>query len=199
MGIRLILILWTAVAWLAGYSGAFLRLPTMAPQACVAILTMILLTVYFFSRQARGKIAALTLRGLLIPHIGRFVGIYFLYLHREGRLPEAFAVRGGWGDIIAATGALLLILAAASFTKFRGAVLVWNIFGLIDIGFVVAMAVRANLTDPASMNELRHLPLSLLPTLLVPLIIGTHVIIFHQLIQNRRANAEARAKVQHGN
>jgi hypothetical protein len=37
------------------------------------------------------------------------------------------------------------------------------------------------LADPASMGPLRTLPLSLLPTFLVPLIIASHVLIFWRL------------------
>ena len=58
---------------------------------------------------------------------------------------------------------------------------IWNFVGLIDIGMVVLAAARLGLTEPASMRALTHLPLSLLPTWLVPLIIATHLLIFVRL------------------
>jgi hypothetical protein len=46
---------------------------------------------------------------------------------------------------------------------------------------VVASATRVNLTDPGQLRPLTHLPLSLLPTFLVPLIIASHIVIFARL------------------
>jgi hypothetical protein len=59
--------------------------------------------------------------------------------------------------------------------------LIWNTLGLIDIVFVVFSALRFGLKDWQSMQALRELPLSLLPTFLVPLVIASHVLIFVRL------------------
>jgi hypothetical protein len=63
--------------------------------------------------------------------------------------------------------------------------LIWNSIGLIDIIFVVSSALRFGLKDWQSMHALRELPLSLLPTFLVPLIIAAHILIFVRLIRAR--------------
>ena len=84
----------------------------------------------------------------------------------------------GWGDIVvAATALLLLIFRPTSATVYR----LWNIAGLADILMVVFTATRLALQDAASMAALLRLPLSLLPTFLVPLIIFTHIVIFFRL------------------
>jgi len=59
----------------------------------------------------------------------------------------------------------------------------WNLIGLIDIILVVISAVRINSADPGQLRALTHLPLSLLPTFLVPLIIATHIMIFARLLR----------------
>ena len=121
------------------------------------------------------------LRWLVLFHLLRLVaGVYFLVLCQRATLPCAFAMRAGWGDIIVAV--LTLAVVAAMRTEFaKTLLLIWNTTGLIDIIFVVFSALRFGLTDWQSMQALRELPLSLLPTFLVPLIIASHVLIFIRL------------------
>jgi len=122
---------------------------------------------------------------LVLFHLTRlFAGVYFLVLCQHGELPCGFARPAGWGDIIVA----VLALAVVSATRTRFAkmlLLVWNMLGLIDIIFVVFSALRFGLKDWQSMHALRELPLSLLPTFLVPLIIASHVLIFVRLTRAR--------------
>jgi preprotein translocase subunit SecY len=82
---------------------------------------------------------------------------------------------------VIATTALLWLVLVREPAAHRPLLWVWNACGLIDIVFVVATAARIAAADPASMGPLRHLPLSLLPTFLVPLIIASHVLIFWRL------------------
>src|SRR3954464_6449456 len=124
---------------------------------------------------------ALPLPALLLPHASRFVGMYFLVLHARGELPFAFAVPGGWGDIASAAGAFALACVPPQKAWRARAYLAWNVFGLVDILFVIATAARLALTDPNSMRALLHLPLSLLPTFSVPLIVASHLILFIRL------------------
>ena len=121
------------------------------------------------------------LRWLVLFHLLRLVaGVYFLVLCQRATLPCAFAMRAGWGDIIVAV--LTLAVVAAMRTEFaKTLLLIWNTIGLLDIIFVVFSALRFGLTDWQSMQALRELPLSLLPTFLVPLIIASHVLIFIRL------------------
>ena len=97
-------------------------------------------------------------------------------------MPFAFAVLGGWGDIVVATLALVLLVLRPSS---RAIYYVWNTIGFIDIFFVVITATRLALADSASMAALLRLPLSLLPTFVVPLVIFTHVVIFLRLKNDR--------------
>jgi hypothetical protein len=116
------------------------------------------------------------LRWLVLLHLTRFVGFYFFYLCGRGELPFDFAAPAGWGDIIVAALAILL-LALSGARKWR-MLIVWNTIGLTDVLFVVLTALRLGLEDRHSMHSLREFPLSLLPTFLVPLLIASHVLIF---------------------
>ena len=66
---------------------------------------------------------------------------------------------------------------------------IWNTLGFIDILFVVTTATRLALRDPDSMVALLQLPLSLLPTFLVPLIMFTHIVIAIRLFRLQRVSA----------
>ncbi|MFL6594823.1 MAG: hypothetical protein ACJ8HQ_05215 [Chthoniobacterales bacterium] len=123
------------------------------------------------------------LRWLILLHVTRFIGIYFLLQATRGAMPREWAVPAGTGDILIASGAVLLL--AIGWAK-GGALLVWNILGLIDIVCVVLLAMRVGLRNWAAIAFLRELPLSLLPFFLVPLIITTHLLIFARLHRDRR-------------
>src|SRR5207245_8062697 len=113
-----------------------------------------------------------------------FGGAYFLVLCQRRQLACAFAAPAGWGDI--ASGVLAVALVSSMHTQFAKTVLLsWNTLGLIDIVFVVSSALRFGLKDWQSMHALQELPLSLLPTFLVPLIIASHVLIFVRLSRAR--------------
>jgi hypothetical protein len=141
-------------------------------------LVALLLIAYGSSSEFRGWLSSVPLAWLVSVHVVRFVGFYFLWLHEHGQLPFAFAVLGGWGDIVVATLALVLLVLRP---RSRAIYHIWNTLGLADILFVVITATRLALADPASMATLLRLPLSLLPTFIVPLIIFTHAVIFLRL------------------
>jgi hypothetical protein len=119
------------------------------------------------------------IRLLIGLHLVRFVGVYFLYLYTRQELPYGFAVWGGMGDIAVAALALFVI----RFANFRPGLIAWNIVGLADILGVAAIAARSEMQSPGSMHQLDKFPLILLPTLVVPLVIFTHVLmlmrVFH--------------------
>jgi hypothetical protein len=125
----------------------------------------------------------------VLPHVTRFVGVYFLLLYQRGVLPYAFAVPGGWGDIIVASLAVGVVFLPLGEKLRHHVCFIWNTIGLVDILFVVVMAARIGLTRPWQLGALRVLPLSVLPTFLVPLIIATHVLIYVNLVRKLRETA----------
>ncbi len=183
--VRVIFWLWFTAAMLAGHSLVLQRLPAPVVPGMVFTLTALLLLAYFRLGAVRTWVDALSLRTLVLLHVTRFVGIVFLVLYHRGQLPYAFAVPGGIGDIIIATFALPVALAPLDESVRLRVTNIWNVAGLADILFVVITAIRINLADPTEMHALTHLPLSLLPTFLVPLIIASHVIIFFRLSRSR--------------
>ena len=175
-------LVWLAVAIGLGAAGYTASWRPPIPQLVLAGLTALLLAAVVLRPHLRGWLAALDLRWLVAVHLTRFVGFYVLLLYyRDAALPRAFAVPGGWGDIVVATLALALLIAGGAFDRRPALVGAWNALGLLDILFVVATAARRALAEPDSMNALLRLPLSLLVTFLVPIIIADHVVVFWRI------------------
>jgi len=173
---------WLLAAGVVGSSGWFAALSPPAPQLVLAGLTIALLLAVRLWSPLRQFVATVDLRALVLFHVTRFVGFYFLALHARGELPWAFAVPGGWGDnAVAATALLLVLLARPDSHGGRRAYLAWNVLGLLDILGVILIAARLAFADPGSMRALLRLPLSLLLTFVVPVIIVTHVLMLTRL------------------
>lgn len=178
----LILSTWLGIAIIAGATGSTAALNPPAPQFAAAILTLSVIALSRIPR-IRAWIDALDVRAMVALHLTRFVGIVFLVLAARGTLPPAFGVPAGWGDIAVALTALLLIAAVHPRKPGgRGPYFVWSAVGLIDLLYVVYTAARIGTDDPASLQVMMRLPLSLLPTFLVPLLLGTHVLIIRRLV-----------------
>jgi hypothetical protein len=194
MNLRLTLItctgLWLAAAIALVASGALAAAPLPAPQLLIAALTGTLLALYCKSTRFRAWVDTLPTQLLVLVHACRFVGLYFILMYACGQLPYEFAVPAGLGDICIASTAIMI---AAMPTNTKASSLLyqtWNALGLLDILLVVVTAGWFSTMNPSSMAPLTRLPGSLLPTFLVPVIIGTHVILLLRLQRDSRANSE---------
>ncbi len=192
LAVRICVWTWLIAAMLVGHYRLLQGLPMPAIQGGLFGLTGILLGLYFRVRSLRAWFDGLDLRALVLLHVTRFVGFYFLLLYRRGELPREFAMPAGWGDNLVAAFALGVVFWPMSAAARRRAITIWNVVGLVDILLVVMTAARFGLTEPWRLMSFTVLPLSLLPTFLVPLIIATHVIIFLRL--RREAPSRERHK-----
>jgi hypothetical protein len=173
---------WLCFALAVGVAGWFRNVSAPAVAVTVWILTALALLACWKIQMVRDWAATVDLRWLIALHLTRFVGIYFLVLGKHGDLPRGFAGPAGFGDILIAMISLF-ILAVPELRMLRPALLSWNILGLVDILLVIFSALRFGLRDWQSMAPLRELPLSLLPTFIVPLIVASHVLIFVRLLK----------------
>lgn len=178
--VRIVFWIWVAAAIMAGRA-LILQRSTAGLPAVLLGLTALLVYAYFRFQSLRQWVDALDIRTLVLLHVTRFVGIATLVLYQRGELPYAYAVPGGLGDIVIATFALPVALAPLDPAKRQRAIYIWNVVGLVDILLVAATAIRLNLSEPWLMRPLTELPLSLLPTFLVPLLIAIHIVIFARL------------------
>jgi hypothetical protein len=123
------------------------------------------------------------LRPLLVLHSFRFIGLAFLVPGVVSpELPSAFAYAAAYGDIIAATLALLALIALP---RGAGIVIAWifNLWGSADL---LDAFYQANATGLMA-GQLGAT--YFIPTLIVPLLLITHGLAFRILLQHQSESA----------
>jgi hypothetical protein len=123
------------------------------------------------------------LRPLLILHSFRFIGLAFLVPGVVSPdLPSAFAHSAAYGDIVAAT---LALLSLASLPRGAGVVIAWifNLWGSADLLNAFYQANDAGLM--AGQLGATYF----IPTLIVPLLLITHGLAFRILLQHQSGSA----------
>jgi len=180
LGLQLTLAAWLVAALTAGATGVIARSPIPLPAVAV-VLTLAILLAYRVAPAARRQVDAVPTAALVRLHAVRIIaGANFLRLAGAGALPVEFAGAAGWGDIAVGIGAVLVLAFCVPprTPGRRRALLAWNALGLVDILLVLGNAARLFLADPDFGGPFTSLPLSLLPTFLVPLVIASHVLLF---------------------
>jgi hypothetical protein len=123
------------------------------------------------------------LRPILILHSFRFVGLAFLVPGVVSPdLPSAFAHPAAYGDIAAAT---LALLSLATLSSRAGVVIAWifNLWGSFDLLSAFYHAAEAGLM-PGQLGATYFIP-----TLLVPLMLITHALAVRILLQHQSESA----------
>jgi hypothetical protein len=177
----LVLAVWFLTALIAGAAGWLERLPPPGPQVVLFLLSAAALIVATRAPSIKAWVASLPLAAFVALHLTRFIGLYFVWLYGRGELPYLFAIPCGWGDVVVATSAALLLVFAQPLEARPKLTFAWNALGFFDIVFTVLTASQLATASPASMAALVRLPLVLLPTFLVPLILVTHILMFGRL------------------
>ena len=116
---------------------------------------------------------------LTAPHTFRVVGVAFIIAMGLGKLPAAFALPAGLGDI--AVGITALFIARRLASGDRTGAGWFNILGLLDlivavsIGFLAGLGPTRLLDISPSTADIALLPLALIPTTAVPLAVALHI------------------------
>lgn len=179
--VRFVFWIWILGAIALAYSGTLARMPLPVIPVFVFGLTAVLVLAYRKIIPFRNWLDELDIRALVSLHITRFVGVYFLVLYQRGELPHAFAVPGGVGDIAVAVAAIAILLIPMSDERRLRMISIWNVVGLVDILLVISTAARLVWSGSQELRAMTYLPLSLLPTFLVPLIVAGHIAIYARI------------------
>jgi hypothetical protein len=118
------------------------------------------------------------LRPLLMLHAFRFIGLSFLVPGIVSpELPAAFAQPAAYGDLVATVMALSALLALRTAA---GTALVWifNIWGAADLLYAFYQGLFGARIEPGHLGATYFIP-----TVIVPLLLVTHVVIFLLLVR----------------
>ncbi len=161
----------------------------MTPQLVFGLTIVLALFTWGMvaARYAWPKLRALprteALRPVLLLHAFRFFGLAFLVPGVVSpALPAALAHPAAYGDFVTS---LLALLALATLSSRPGTIVVWlfNVVGTTDLLLAYYNGTRTGLgLDPGLLGALYFIP-----TVLVPLLLVTHVLVFRLLL-----GAEAR-------
>jgi hypothetical protein len=133
--------------------------------------------------ELRFRPRAEALQPLLTLHSFRFIGLAFLVPGVVSPdVPSAFANSAAFGDLIAATLALFSLL---SLPRSAGVVTAWifNIWGTVDLLDAFYQANHAGLL-PGQLGAAYFIP-----TVIVPLLLITHGLVFRILLQHQTQSA----------
>ena len=157
----------------------------MPPQLCFFVsiafsfIAWTTVTARYIWPELRLRPRAAALQPLLILHSFRFMGLAFLVPGVVSPdLPSAFTHPAAYGDLIAAA---LALLSLVSLRRKPGVVMAWifNLWGIVDLLNAFYQAQHAGLL--AGQLGATYF----IPTVLVPLLLITHGLVFRILLQHQ--------------
>lgn len=175
---------WFALSLTASALHIYVAGPNAPPLALgLAALTPIVAFAIWFavSPGLRQFTLSLNPRILTMVQSWRVIGFVFLVLATYGILPRAFALPAGWGDIAIGATASFVALTLAS-PNHRTIFIIWQVLGIVDLVMAVTLGTLVPIIDPHGIPTaaMTVLPLSLIPTFVVPLLLILHVICIMQ-------------------
>ena len=181
---------WVAAAAIAGGLGV-VNEPGRPPLALASFFVIPIggfVGAYLTSASFRAFTRTIPLWVLVGSHVWRFVGLGFVIGWLTGALPAGFGIPAGFGDIIAAAGALILLPRVRDGRASRKWLLAWNILGILDLAAAITLGVLYSEstagvlhTATASTKPLVTFPVSLIPTFFVPLFLLAHALTFRRI------------------
>jgi hypothetical protein len=170
--------------------------PVPGPPLAFVVTVIAALVAWNGSARFRNALLSLPLEGLVGINALRVAGLFFLILLAQHRLPAPFAPSAGLGDIATGLGAIWLAARLASGRAVPSrSIAIWNAFGALDLVVAVTLGTLSagfplRVFGGSDEIAITSLPWVIIPTLLVPLYLLTHLTIAARL-SSRRADRMA--------
>jgi hypothetical protein len=168
------------ISALGGFTNAYNRLGLSV--AVASLSPLIVFSIWFaVSKSFREYTMSLSPVLLTASQFFRLVGFTFVLLEARNSLPAIFALPASYGDMFIGATAILVAWKFAE-PRRRGAFIVWQILGILDLVTAVTLGVSSPFLDPRGIpvTLMTVLPLSLIPTFFVPLFLILHVVCIAQ-------------------
>ena len=178
---------WLCVIAVVGLTGIYDTAPPQVMGLTIAGCTLLLLALSRFNTSFRSNLDSITTESLICIHSIRApIGAAFLVMASEGLLPDLFANRAGYGDILTATLGVLVIVFCSTLKNQKLktiAYVIWNVVGLADLLVAVGTGIYLALQIQDSMIWIARLPLLLVPTFILPILFTSHIIMLKRLMR----------------
>ena len=160
----------------------------------VTLPVVALIGAFFAVPSIRETMLETPLPALVAVNAIRVLGVLFVILYADGKLPAPFAPSAGWGDIFAGVTALPLAWAMLRFgPRVRPLAFLWNAIGLADLVNAVALGALSApgplqvFAGPPTSAAMTNLPWLMIPGFLVPALMFIHLVIFYRLAKTEAA------------
>ena len=168
----------------------------MSPQAIFGISVLMglvvwgMIVVWYVWPALRDRPRTEALRPVLLLHAFRFVGLAFLVPGVVSPdLPAAFAEPAAYGDL---STSMLALLAIATLGSRAGTIIVWvfNCVGTVDLLNAFYQGDRLGVGITPGLQGAAYF----VPTVLVPLLLVTHALVFRILLGTDAPGGQPRAR-----
>ena len=189
-----LLFFWLIFTGILAINGFYLKTDDVPPRLVLAgVLPPLLLIIAYFIFAGKSFIEPLPLRILTLLHIIRVpVEIVLWWLYGQKLVPELMTFEGRNFDILAGISAPVIAWLAFRGGKVKRTLLiVWN---LICLGLLVNIVANAILSFPFPFQQfafdqpnrgLVYFPFIWLPTVVVPIVLFSHLISLWKLYKNK--------------
>jgi hypothetical protein len=191
----IVLIVWGLAVAGAAEAGVFRAIYPLLLAPLIALGIAVPVVVYAISDGFRAYIEAIGLRPLTAFHIWRIAAaLVFFWYGAHNLLPEIFVQNAGWGDLVAGSLALGVILLPESRSRY----LAFHIFGFADFVVAVGTGLTFFLLNDPRMSAIQTLPMALIPLYGVGISGASHIMAFDLLrrgsgIKSKATHATAKA------
>ncbi len=184
------------IAHRGGYSTQADQPPWLAIAAGAELLALLALSRLPVVRRAlSGPNAA---RLLARPHAARVVGVAFILSMAAGHLPALFVLPAGLGDMAVGTAELLVWRRFSAAGRSGRLAVAFNWLGIGDLVVAVSLGALTGYgvihVSPSS-DAIAQLPVSLIPTVGVPVFLALHILGLQRLRGSRGSAEDATGRL----
>lgn len=187
-----IILIWILLQGLLAITGFYLKTNRFPPPISLLIFPPLLFIIILFATDSGKRfidqLKPGVLTGLHIIRIPVEIVLYMLYLDHQ--VPQSMTFAGGNYDIISGlTAPVIYYYGYVKKSLGRKILLTWN---MICLGLLLNIVIRAILSTPSPFQKLAfdqpnvailHFPYNWLPSLLVPLVLFSHLVNIRSLFR----------------